>query len=105
MEALLRLAVWAKAERVTPWDTDLGRDAYGNLIRFSAYGDRTSEFGWELDHYPVPAALGGRRELSNLRPLYWRQNSSNGGLLGNIFAKAPAPARSGGLFGSGRRRT
>jgi hypothetical protein len=105
---LLHLAVWAKAERVNPFDPDLAQDAYGNFIRLSAYGDRTSPFGWEMDHYPVAACHGGRDELSNLRPLHWRRNALNGGLLGmtqNVFSGNALQQRAGGMFGSGRRRT
>jgi len=33
------------------------RDAYGNALCYSDYGNRNSQYGWEIDHYPVPAAL------------------------------------------------
>lgn len=59
-------------------------DAFGNIIRFSHYGDRTSAYGWEIDHI-VPVAVGGSGDLTNLRPLHFRQNASFGGLLGGFL--------------------
>ena len=40
--------------------------------RQSADGDRSFDFGWEIDHI-VPLADGGPDDLSNLTP-YWRAN-------------------------------
>lgn len=70
-----RKQVWEKAHKI-----DLGhelagyrRDDFGNLIRWEAYGDRTSPYGWEIDHI-IPSSLGGAETLDNLRPLKWLAN-------------------------------
>lgn len=74
--------IWRKAKPILEYDPNKRRmDDYGNVIRYEEYG-KQSEFGWEFDHI-LPQALGGRDEIFNLRPLYWRQNASRGGHLGN----------------------
>ncbi len=78
-------AVWNKGRIVPGQNSSLVRmDDFGNIIHFSAYGDRHSAFGWEFDHYPVPASRGGSDDISNLRPLHWKQNASLGSLLGGL---------------------
>jgi hypothetical protein len=85
--ALERAAVWQKGSPIPGYDPALWRrDAYGSAIKFSEYGNRNSDFGWEIDHYPVPNALGGSDRLSNLRPLNWKNNASHGGRLGDVLA-------------------
>lgn len=81
MNDLLRAAVWAKAID-GPFGTKL--DPYGNMMFESDYGDPSSAFGWELDHYPIPKCAGGPDELWNLRALNCSQNRRNGGLLGQL---------------------
>ncbi len=87
MEMEKRKAVWAKALKglIGLGDPEWARDDYGNLMRFSDYGDRTSPYGWELDHYPVPKSQGGSDDIGNLRPLHWRANATHGGLLGALY--------------------
>lgn len=68
------LAVWEKGTIIPGYDHNRWRrDAYGNNISFAAYGNRNSDYGWEVDHI-VPVALGGTDAFSNLRPLHWRAN-------------------------------
>jgi hypothetical protein len=61
------------------------RDALHRVIRYSDYGDRNSKFGWEIDHYPIPRALGGSEDISNLRPLHCTNNAGLGGILGGLL--------------------
>ncbi len=54
--------VWRKNE-CTAW---IGRNNYGEA-------DRELGFGWKIDHIK-PVSEGGGDDLSNLRPLHWRNN-------------------------------
>ena len=66
--------VWRKGHPIEGYDpASWRRDDYGRVMRYSDYGDRTSEFGWEIDHI-VKKEHGGTDSLSNLRPLNWVSN-------------------------------
>jgi hypothetical protein len=111
MSLILEDAVWAKCQPAYILGPDYGYDAYGNVIYRWAHGDQKHPYGWQMDHHPVPACLGGPKTLGNLRPLHHKQNASNGGILGSIL-NSPSNALSGlldqqpykanGLFGSKR---
>jgi hypothetical protein len=60
----------------------LGERKSRNLLHFPSYGDRQSAHGWEIDHHPIPQALGGSDDIDNLRPLHCRSNAALGGLRG-----------------------
>ena len=50
-EEELKSYVWIKGKIITGYDPAVWRrDDFGNNILFSAYGDRDSEYGWEIDH-------------------------------------------------------
>jgi hypothetical protein len=53
------------------------RDVCGNVMRWADYGDRTSKYGWEVDHR-VPVAAGGPDDLNNLQALQWENNAIKG---------------------------
>jgi len=81
----LRIAAWARlAAHPNPiLEPSVWRiDAHGNVVKFHDYGKRDSEYGWELDHWPTPKALGGTDHPDNIRALHWRSNAQHGGLLG-----------------------
>jgi len=46
----------------------------------AAYGNRKSEYGWELDHI-IPKALGGKTHIHNLRPLHWENKAAKGNMV------------------------
>lgn len=70
--------VWEKGVAVPGYNPEsYRRDVAGAWMRFSSYGDVNSDLGWEIDHRK-PLAKGGMNDLSNLRPLHWRNNRSKG---------------------------
>ena len=81
---LLKLAVWGKGTPIPEYSPTIWRrDAYGAAMKYSDYGNRESEYGWEMDHI-IALALGGSDAPDNLRPLHWRANASLGGALSNL---------------------
>ena len=66
--------VWEKGRIVPGNDPNVWRkDQCGAWICRSYYGNRNSQYGWEIDHIR-PESNGGGDELSNLRPLQWANN-------------------------------
>ena len=71
-------AVWRKGRSIPGYSPDEWRwDEGGRPIKRSEYGNRNSDYGWEIDHI-VPVAQGGPSDLLNLRPLQWRANVQRG---------------------------
>ena len=68
-------AVWEKGTIIPNLSPDLWRwDQPQNLIKRTEYGNRESEYGWEIDHIR-PVSDGGSDALGNLRPLQWAANA------------------------------
>lgn len=82
----LKQAVWGKGVKVPNYAPDKYRkDACGAWIAWERYGDKHSPYGWEIDHIYPESKLKLRRfaqesidDLSNLRPLHWKNNASKG---------------------------
>lgn len=86
MSNQLKDQVWSKGQIVNEHSSKIWRkDFCGAWIKYSEYGNRSSQFGWEIDHI----SPGGPTILSNLRPLHWENNlsKSNGKLVCVITAK------------------
>lgn len=67
--------VWEKATPMGNNDPDKWRqDQCEAWIYRAAYGDRNSEYGWEIDHIDP----NGGDSFENLRPLQWKNNLSKG---------------------------
>lgn len=70
--------VWNKGQIIPGADKNIWRkDSCGHKIKYSEHGNTNSEFGWEIDHI-YPASKGGKNELKNLQPLYWKNNRNKG---------------------------
>ena len=52
------------------------RDKCGNIINFDKHGEE-GDYGWEIDHIK-PTSRGGSDDLSNLQPLWWKNNRRKG---------------------------
>lgn len=78
--------VWNKGKSVQNNDLDMWKkDQCGAWIKRMEYGNRNSQYGWEIDHISPE----GIDDLSNLRPLQWKNNldKSEGRLKCNVTAK------------------
>ena len=64
--------VWEKGTSSS--DSQWKKDQCSAWIKWSDYGNRNSKYGWEIDHIS-PTSNGGGDELSNLRPLHWKNNA------------------------------
>ena len=78
--------IWEKGIKVDKYDPNNARkDACGAWMIKNLYNDRTSYFGWEVDHiYPESKLkeMGVPQDMidniCNLRPLNWYNNDSKG---------------------------
>jgi 5-methylcytosine-specific restriction endonuclease McrA len=71
-------SVWRKGREIQGYDASVWcSDICGKPMKFSDYGNTSSEHGWEVDHIK-PVAKGGTDELANLQPLQWDDNRRKG---------------------------
>jgi hypothetical protein len=79
-------AVWEKANSVDNNDSTIWRkDQCGAWIQRIMYGDRNSQYGWEIDHI-LPH---GPDDISNLQPTHWKNSigKSDGRLICIVTSK------------------
>jgi len=74
----LKIEVWIKGGVIPNFSPAIWRwDACGAVIRYDDFGDRESEYGWEIDHI-IPEIRNGSDHITNLQPLHWENNASKG---------------------------
>lgn len=90
------LGIWQKAQAIDATNEARGfrKDACGAWIRLADYGNRDSDYGWEVDHI-VPTARGGLDAFANLRPLHWRNNAAKAD--GGLYCAVTAVGTSNGM--------
>lgn len=72
------LDVWRKAAEVPGVNSDVLRQDYaGAWIRYADYGNRNSQYGWEIDHLK-PLSQDGEEVMTNYLPLQWQNNVRKG---------------------------
>ncbi|MCQ2364261.1 MAG: hypothetical protein MJ051_01735 [Akkermansia sp.] len=77
-------SVWEKGREVSGCDKDVWRKDFCDAwICRTEYGNRSSEYGWEIDHvYPIDKLQEKNipqskwNEMANLRPMHWENNNS-----------------------------
>lgn len=84
--------VWQKGKVVSGVDPSRWRkDECGAWIGRLEYGNRDSQYGWEIDHINPSGGDG----IGNLRPLQWQNNvdKSSGRLPCNVTASGTKNVR------------
>lgn len=77
--------VWEKGQIIGKNDPAKWRkDACDAWIKRNHYGNRNSQYGWEIDHIDSD----GSDDIDNLQPLQWENNvdKSDGNLKCNVTA-------------------
>jgi 5-methylcytosine-specific restriction endonuclease McrA len=70
--------VWEKGRIIPGYDSNVWRkDQCSAWIGRKYYGDRNSQYGWEI-HHIVPVDRGGSDYIWNLIPLQWENNVATG---------------------------
>lgn len=84
----MKKKIFQKGAVIIDEDSDkIRKDECGAIIHFDEYGNRNSDYGWEIDHI-CPKSENGKNDLKNLRPLQWKNNldKDNGRLKCNVVS-------------------
>jgi len=87
MNEEIKKNVWNKGQIVQNNNQEIWRkDQCDAWIKYNEYGNRNSDYGWEIDHIDCNT---DNNSLSNLRPLQWKNNldKSDGKLKCKIISK------------------
>ncbi len=69
------MLIWSKGVIVPGVNPAIRRkDTCGAWIDWLAYGNRSSNTGWEVDHV-FPLSRGGAHHINNVGPLHWQNNA------------------------------
>ena len=70
--------VWNNAKEILNQNPSKVRmDICNAIIWRNEYGNRNSEYGWEIDHI-IPVSKGGTADFPNLQALHWENNAAKG---------------------------
>lgn len=70
-------AVWSRAQMIPGLTPRMFRlCSAGRIIARADYNNRSSSFGWRIDHI-VRLADGGTNSVTNLQPLNWQASSKS----------------------------
>jgi hypothetical protein len=79
---------WSVCRPCAGFDEDDWRfDSYGRPMKWDSYGDRSAQYGWEIDHIR-PLAEGGSKDHGNLQALHWQSRARR---VENTTLKPEAP--------------
>ncbi len=71
----LKLNVWEKGKPIPGFEENVWRwDICGHIMKYFEHGNTNSEYGWEIDHI----LSGENNDISNLQPLFWKNNRDKG---------------------------
>lgn len=78
--------VWEKGNVIRGYSPDAWRsDIYGMGMKWSEFGNRFSNYGWEVDHIN-PVSNDGDDKITNLQPLQWENNDNKSDELNWVFS-------------------